>query len=86
MLPSLPGCCRLHRMFGCYEQCQTSAHYIMKNILQKALAVREEVFGGDDLHVAIANEDLAYAYYVHEYNSGDFKQAMWVTCNISGGP
>lgn len=46
--------------------------------LQLALAVREGIFGSfeNNLHLAQAHEDLAYAYYVHDYNYGNFGQAM----------
>lgn len=44
-----------------------------------ALDIRQSVFGGNNLHVAIANEDLAYASYVLEYSSGSFDAAKWVT-------
>ena len=41
-----------------------------------ALDIRQAVFGGNNFHVAIANEDLAYASYVHEYSSGHFRNAQ----------
>ncbi|XP_023235379.1 amyloid protein-binding protein 2-like [Centruroides sculpturatus] len=44
-------------------------------VYQTALDVRQCVFGGHNLHVAIAHEDLAYASYVHEYSSGKFQHA-----------
>lgn len=44
-------------------------------VYQTALDVRLSVFGGNNLHVAIAHEDLAYASYVHEYSSGKFSDA-----------
>lgn len=42
---------------------------------QTALDVRKAAFGGDNLQVALAHEDLAYATYVHEYSSGKFSEA-----------
>ncbi|ESO07458.1 hypothetical protein HELRODRAFT_195080 [Helobdella robusta] len=44
-------------------------------IYQMALDIRVAVFGGHNLHVAIAHEDLAYCTYVREYNSGNFQNA-----------
>ena len=44
-------------------------------ILQQALDIRLVAFGGRNLHVAIAHEDLAYASYVHQYSSGKFDDA-----------
>jgi hypothetical protein len=39
--------------------------------------VRKEIFGDLNLQVAVANEDLAYALYVHEYSSGHFDEARY---------
>ena len=39
-------------------------------VYQNALQVREDSFGGDNVQVALAHEDLAYATYVNEYSSG----------------
>jgi len=44
-------------------------------VYQNALDVRRLSFGGDNLQVALAHEDLAYATYVHEYSSGKFSEA-----------
>lgn len=44
-------------------------------VYQNALDVRRMSFGGDNLQVALAHEDLAYATYVHEYSSGKFSEA-----------
>ncbi|KAK3600300.1 hypothetical protein CHS0354_027144 [Potamilus streckersoni] len=44
-------------------------------VYQNALDIRQSVFGGNNLHVAIAHEDLAYASYVQEYSSGRFNDA-----------
>jgi len=44
-------------------------------MLQNALDIRQAVFGGNNLHVAVAHEDLAYASYVQEYSSGRFTDA-----------
>ncbi|KAK2193494.1 hypothetical protein NP493_12g07051 [Ridgeia piscesae] len=44
-------------------------------VYQAALDIRIAVFGGNNLHVAIAHEDLAYCSYVHEYSSGKFDDA-----------
>lgn len=46
--------------------------------------MRQSVFGGVNLHVAIAHEDLAYASYVHNYALGKFKQARSVLLNVFG--
>ncbi|KAH8265009.1 hypothetical protein KR038_003681 [Drosophila bunnanda] len=45
------------------------------NVYKEALAVRRGIFGNMNFHVAIAHEDLSYAYYVHEYSTGDFSCA-----------
>lgn len=47
-------------------------------ILQTALDIRQSVFGGKNIHVATAHEDLAYSSYVHQYSSGKFDNALWV--------
>ena len=47
-------------------------------VYQAALDIRIAVFGGNNLHVAIAHEDLAYCSYVHEYSSGKFDDAKCV--------
>jgi hypothetical protein len=40
------------------------------------MKVRKECFSGvANLRVALAHEDLAYASYVHEYNTGRFEAA-----------
>ncbi|XP_052801330.1 amyloid protein-binding protein 2-like [Mya arenaria] len=44
-------------------------------VYQNALDIRQAVFGGNNLHVAVAHEDLAYASYVQEYSSGRFTDA-----------
>ncbi|KAG7218378.1 hypothetical protein INR49_008292 [Caranx melampygus] len=46
--------------------CQSVAIY------QTALDIRQSVFGGKNIHVATAHEDLAYSSYVHQYSSGKF--------------
>ncbi|CAB3387397.1 Hypothetical predicted protein [Cloeon dipterum] len=45
-------------------------------VYKAALDVRKEIFGELNLQVAVANEDLAYALYVHEYSSGRFTDAQ----------
>lgn len=42
---------------------------------ETALKVREKCFGPNNLHVAIGHEELAYASYVFEYNTGRFDVA-----------
>ncbi|CAL1529171.1 unnamed protein product [Lymnaea stagnalis] len=58
-------------------------------VYQLALDIRQSVFGGNNLYVAIACEDLAYASYVNEYSSGKFQHAkdhaeksMGILCKI----
>ena len=46
--------------------CITASMQVYKN----ALEVRKQSFGGENLQVALAHEDLAYATYVNEYSSG----------------
>ncbi|XP_068158338.1 amyloid protein-binding protein 2 [Drosophila tropicalis] len=50
--------------------------YQSVNVYKEALAVRQGIFGKMNFHVAIAHEDLSYAYYVHEYSTGDFSCAQ----------
>ncbi|GFO08684.1 amyloid protein-binding protein 2 [Plakobranchus ocellatus] len=45
------------------------------DVYQHALSIRQSVFGGNNLYVAIACEDLAYASYVNEYSVGKFQHA-----------
>ncbi|KAH8342975.1 amyloid protein-binding protein 2 isoform X1 [Drosophila kikkawai] len=45
-------------------------------VYKEALAVRRGIFGNMNFHVAIAHEDLSYAYYVYEYSTGDFSCAQ----------
>jgi hypothetical protein len=42
-------------------------------VYKSALEVRLKYFGGNNLTVAMAHEDLAYATYVFEYSSGKFQ-------------
>uniref|UniRef100_A0A3B4ADZ9 Uncharacterized protein n=1 Tax=Periophthalmus magnuspinnatus TaxID=409849 RepID=A0A3B4ADZ9_9GOBI len=51
--------------------CQSVAIY------QTALDIRQSVFGGKNIHVATAHEDLAYSSYVHQYSSGKFDNALF---------
>ncbi|OBS67320.1 hypothetical protein A6R68_04149, partial [Neotoma lepida] len=51
--------------------CQSVAIY------QAALDIRQSVFGGKNIHVATAHEDLAYSSYVHQYSSGKFDNALF---------
>lgn len=46
--------------------------------LQRALEYRQAQFGGHNLKVAQAFEDLAYSLYVQEYSSGNFAVAKSV--------
>lgn len=41
-------------------------------VYEKALRLKESIFGSLNLHVAVTHEELAYALYVHEYSSGRF--------------
>ena len=52
-------------------------------VYQMALDIRVAVFGGNNLHVAIAHEDLAYCAYVHEYSSGKFHDARSVAVDAT---
>ena len=42
------------------------------NVYKEALDVKRCVFGNRNFHVAVCHEDLSYAYYVHEYSTGNF--------------
>ncbi|KAL3227929.1 hypothetical protein MRX96_003870 [Rhipicephalus microplus] len=44
-------------------------------VYRKVLDIRQSVHGGNNLHVALAHEDLAYSSYVLEYRSGRFQNA-----------
>ncbi|XP_054728850.1 amyloid protein-binding protein 2 [Anastrepha obliqua] len=44
-------------------------------VYKDALDIRCNIFGNRNFHVAIAHEDLSYAYYVHEYSTGNFSCA-----------
>ncbi|KAK7829927.1 hypothetical protein U0070_003382 [Myodes glareolus] len=46
-------------------------------LLNAALDIRQSVFGGKNIHVATAHEDLAYSSYVHQYSSGKFDNALF---------
>merc|ERR1719158_2325117 len=51
--------------------CITASMQVYKN----ALDVRLDCFGSENLQVAVAHEDLAYATYVNEYSTGRFNDA-----------
>lgn len=51
--------------------CITASMQVYKN----ALDVRLDSFGAENLQVATAHEDLAYATYVNEYSTGKFSEA-----------
>lgn len=42
------------------------------NVYKDALDIKRQIFGDRNYHVGLAHEDLSYAYYVHEYSTGDF--------------
>ncbi|XP_061387956.1 amyloid protein-binding protein 2 [Musca vetustissima] len=46
--------------------------YQSVNVYKEALDIKRCVFGNRNFHVAMAHEDLSYAYYVHEYSTGNF--------------
>lgn len=46
--------------------------YQSVNVYKEALDIKKHIFGNRNFNVAIAHEDLAYAYYVHEYSTGNF--------------
>ncbi|KAG8248309.1 Amyloid protein-binding protein 2 [Homalodisca vitripennis] len=51
-------------------------------VYEEALALKKVLYGQYNLHVAVAQEDLAYALYVHEYSSGMFRLARLVSCRL----
>lgn len=84
---SLMSFCREH--FGCkhpiYSDALLDYGFYLLNVdsisqgvlvYQTALDIRTSVFGPNNLHVAIAHEDLAYSSYVYEYSSGEFQHAL----------
>lgn len=46
------------------------------NVYKQALEIKQNILGKNNIFVAIAHEDLAYALYVLEYNSGRFDAAL----------
>lgn len=46
--------------------------YQSVNVYKEALDIKRCIFGNRNFHVAIAHEDLSYAFYVHEYSTGNF--------------
>ncbi|CAG9773685.1 unnamed protein product [Ceutorhynchus assimilis] len=44
-------------------------------VYHKVLCERKRVFESNNIHIALAHEDLAYSLYVREYSSGDFNKA-----------
>ncbi|CAH2251237.1 Amyloid -binding 2 [Pelobates cultripes] len=49
---------------------------VVVDVLRQASNARVSVFGGRNIHVATAHEDLAYSY-VHQYSSGKFDNALF---------
>ena len=47
---------------------------------QNVLDIRRDVFGENNLCVAMVHEDLGYASYVNEYSSGKFENARYGKC------
>lgn len=45
------------------------------HVYEEALKLKTNTFGKSNLHIATAQEDFAYALYVHEYSSGRFDEA-----------
>lgn len=45
------------------------------NVYKEALEIKRQIFGERNYHVGLAHEDLSYAYYVHEYSTGNFQCA-----------
>uniref|UniRef100_A0A674GWQ3 Amyloid beta protein binding protein 2 n=1 Tax=Taeniopygia guttata TaxID=59729 RepID=A0A674GWQ3_TAEGU len=50
---------------------------VLRQASKTALDIRQSVFGGKNIHVATAHEDLAYSSYVHQYSSGKFDNALF---------
>ncbi|ROK28200.1 Amyloid protein-binding protein 2 [Anabarilius grahami] len=50
---------------------------VLRQASKIALDIRQSVFGGKNIHVATAHEDLAYSSYVHQYSSGKFDNALF---------
>ena len=46
--------------------------YNNAQVYKNALDVRLDCFGSENLQVAVAHEDLAYATYVNEYSTGEY--------------
>lgn len=44
-------------------------------VYQNGLEIRKEIFGDNNIYVAMVHEDLGYATYVQEYSSGEFDKA-----------
>ncbi len=65
----------------CVAQLFDTMSLCVVQVYQAALDIRQVVFGGKNLHVAIAHEDLAYSSYVHEYSTGKFTDARYDKSN-----
>ncbi|XP_031555036.1 amyloid protein-binding protein 2-like [Actinia tenebrosa] len=69
--------------YGFYLLNVDSIHMSVQ-VYKTALQIRQKVFGKNNVHVATAHEDLAYALYVHEYSTGKFDEAKYqAECSIS---
>uniref|UniRef100_A0A1B0B774 RING-CH-type domain-containing protein n=1 Tax=Glossina palpalis gambiensis TaxID=67801 RepID=A0A1B0B774_9MUSC len=76
---------RAKNVFGCKHQkyadtlldygfflLNVDCAYQSVNVYIEALDIKRYIFGNRNFHVALAHEDLSYAYYVHEYSTGNF--------------
>lgn len=68
--------------FSNYFKVMRSIFFVYKKnlpfVFQKALNLHICVFGGNNLLVARCHEDLACTSYSYGYNSGHFKDALYV--------
>jgi hypothetical protein len=51
--------------------------YLYFLLFQNVLDILQNVFGENNLCVAMVHEDLGYASYVQEYSTGEFENARY---------
>jgi hypothetical protein len=56
---------------------EKTLRYLYFLLFQNVLDILQNVFGENNLCVAMVHEDLGYASYVQEYSSGDFENARY---------
>ena len=49
---------------------------------RKAVDIIDAIYGEGNVKSALAHEDLAYALYVQDYNSGDYVRYIEIKCGV----